>query len=294
MGDYQTEILSVLKEHWLKLALLSMAFYLVITKEINVQLQLNAAHHNERAVHILSDVQETKAVALPAKLDLKEGQGKEDQGEKKVAAEPVKKGLLNIMDFWLKPKESIIEKEKKPLKTIKEIGNLTLILSPDYIDKYHISKAQIKEKMDYCISYVKRFVPVAIEERKKYGIPASIKLAQALLESNVGDSRLCKENNNHFGIKCFERRCSKNHCSNFTDDSHKDFFRKYPSSWESFRAHSEVLESSRYKSLKKIPVSDYKAWAFGLRKAGYATDKAYAEKLILIIEALELWRLDLD
>ena len=127
---------------------------------------------------------------------------------------------------------------------------------------------------------------------KKYGIPASITIAQGLLESDAGQSRLAVNNNNHFGIKCFARNCKPGHCSNHSDDSHKDFFRKYKSVWESYRAHSLFLQRSRYQHLRKIPRSDYKSWAKGLSKAGYATDKKYADKLVTLIENLKLHRFD--
>ncbi len=140
-------------------------------------------------------------------------------------------------------------------------------------------------------AYVRRFAKVAQAEMKKYKIPASIKLAQGLIESNAGDSRLSLKNNNHFGMKCFSKKCKKGHCSNFTDDSHKDFFRVYNTSWESYRAHSHLLNGKRYKHLKRLG-KDYKAWAHGLKKAGYATDKRYAEKLIQLIERLQLDRYD--
>jgi len=126
----------------------------------------------------------------------------------------------------------------------------------------------------------------------KFGVPASIILAQGLLESDAGDSRLSTNNNNHFGIKCFSRTCRKGHCSNFTDDSHKDFFRKYQNAWESYRAHSQLLRAPRYTHLYKLGKSDYKSWAMGLKRAGYATDKYYGEKLINLIEDLELQEYD--
>lgn len=148
------------------------------------------------------------------------------------------------------------------------------------------------EKIKNQQNYLTRFVEVAKSEMKKYGIPASIILAQGLIESNAGDSPLAKENNNHFGIKCFSKSCHKGHCSNFSDDSHKDFFRKYATAWESFRAHSILLGGERYLHLKKLKKTDYKGWAHGLQKAGYATDKRYAEKLIHIIEEMELYRFD--
>jgi len=141
-------------------------------------------------------------------------------------------------------------------------------------------------------NYVKRFAAVAKAEMKKFGIPASITLAQGLIESDAGFSRLAKANNNHFGMKCFSKKCSKGHCSNFTDDSHKDFFRKYETAWESYRAHSRMLNGKRYRPLHQLEKHDYKAWAKGLKKAGYSTDKRYAEKLIHIIEELRLYEYD--
>ncbi len=138
------------------------------------------------------------------------------------------------------------------------------------------------------LSYVDRFAGVAREESLRYGIPASITLAQGLLESNAGYSNLATKNNNHFGIKCFSKACTKGHCRNFSDDHHKDFFRVYANPWESYRAHSELLQKSRYRHLKKLNMRDYKNWARGLQKAGYATDPKYATKLIHIIEDLGL------
>ena len=150
-----------------------------------------------------------------------------------------------------------------------------------------------KEKYKKELLYIDRFSNVAQTEMEKYGIPASIKLAQALLETNVGTSRLATKNYNHFGMKCFSKKCRKGHCSNFSDDSHKDFFRIYDNAWESYRAHSLLLTSnSRYKNLFKLDKTDYKAWAKGLKKAGYATDKNYAEKLIRSIEELQLYKFD--
>lgn len=144
------------------------------------------------------------------------------------------------------------------------------------------------EKTKKQLAYVERFAKVAQEEMRQFNIPASITLAQGIIETNAGQSPLAKKNNNHFGIKCFSKSCKKGHCSNFSDDSHKDFFRKYNSSWESFRAHSKLLTYKRYKHLTKLEPTDYKNWAIGLKKAGYATDKNYHKKLIQLIEDLHL------
>ncbi len=141
------------------------------------------------------------------------------------------------------------------------------------------------------LAFIKQYESVAKTEMKKFGIPASIKMAQALIESRAGTSRLAKGNNNHFGIKCFSRNCKKGHCTNATDDHHKDFFRKFGSAWESWRSHSNLLMGKRYKGLQKHG-KDYKEWAKGLKKAGYATDKTYDRKLINTIEKYNLYQLD--
>lgn len=139
-------------------------------------------------------------------------------------------------------------------------------------------------------NYIKRFHKVAQDEQAKYDIPASISIAQGILESSAGTSTLAVQNKNHFGIKCFKRNCPKGHCTNHSDDTHKDFFRKYQNSWESWREHSLFLSGSNYKHLKKS--KNYKVWAIGLQEAGYATNKNYAKNLINIIEDYELYKYD--
>ncbi len=171
-------------------------------------------------------------------------------------------------------------------------SNLGLILHPELAKKNQIDPNVMEYKRAKVDNYIKRFAKTAQSEMHKYGVPASITLAQGLLESNVGESYLSTTANNHFGMKCFSRTCKPGHCINALDDSHKDFFRNYETAWESFRAHSELLQGKRYAALKELKQSDYKGWAKGLSKAGYATDPAYAQKLIDIIEALELTKYD--
>lgn len=144
------------------------------------------------------------------------------------------------------------------------------------------------EKEKRTKAYIKRFKGLAISESKKFGIPASIKMAQGILETNSGASELAKKNNNHFGIKCFSRSCAKGHCSNFNDDSHKDFFRKYGSAWESWRAHSNLL-SSKYRSCIK---KSWRGCAACLKQKGYATAKHYELSLVNLIEKYHLYELD--
>lgn len=154
------------------------------------------------------------------------------------------------------------------------------------------AEAPVSDKRQRQLKYIERFAKVAQGEMEKFGIPASITLAQGLLESDAGKSVLASRSNNHFGIKCFEKNCSRGHCTNFSDDSHKDFFRKFGTAWESYRAHSLFLQRAHYQFLYQLKSTDYQGWAKGLQKAGYATDQQYAQKLIRLIEELGLQKYD--
>lgn len=139
-------------------------------------------------------------------------------------------------------------------------------------------------------AYIERFKEIAREEMNKNGIPASIKLAQGLLESGNGNSDLAIKANNHFGIKCNSEWRGK---SIRKDDDEKDeCFRVYNSPDESYKDHSEFLKRKRYEDLFKLEKNDYKGWAQGLKAAGYATNPKYPELLIGIIERYKLYRFD--
>lgn len=170
-----------------------------------------------------------------------------------------------------------------------QFHNVSFLLDPNLAEREDVPEEVVAAKIKACKDYVRKYAQIAKVEEQKMGIPASITLAQGILESDAGGSRLTKAAENHFGIKCFSNHCKKGHCKNFTDDTHKDFFVVYQSAWQSFRAHSNFLKAgSRYKSLFKLSKHDYKAWANGLKNAGYATDRRYNEKLIMIIERLNL------
>ena len=172
-------------------------------------------------------------------------------------------------------------------------GTLTCSIDPNFAKRNGLADELVAEKNRLCADYLEKFAPIAMAEMRKFGIPASIILAQGLLESDAGQSKLARSTNNHFGIKCFSRSCPKGHCANFTDDSPKDCFVKYPSAWGSFRAHSAFLRSSnRYSALFKLDKNDVAGWAHGLSRAGYATDKRYGDKLLAIIAAFDLMRFD--
>lgn len=141
------------------------------------------------------------------------------------------------------------------------------------------------------LNYLEKFGPVAHEEMKAFGIPASITLAQGILESAMGYGRLATEGNNHFGIKCHREWSGKRIYHD--DDKKGECFRVYKDPITSYRDHSLFLSSrSRYAFLFDIKVNDYKAWAKGLKKAGYATDPKYPGKLIRLIEQFDLTRFD--
>jgi len=139
--------------------------------------------------------------------------------------------------------------------------------------------------------YIASYKNLAIKQMKESGIPASIILAQGCLESGNGNSRLTVEANNHFGIKCHTSWDGERIYHD--DDALQECFRKYPTPEGSYRDHSDFLRyRDRYKSLFDLPPTDYKAWAYGLKKAGYATLPEYAERLIKIIEENKLYVYD--
>jgi LysM repeat protein len=150
-------------------------------------------------------------------------------------------------------------------------------------------------------SYIEVYKDVAIDEMARTGIPASIKLAQAVLESNAGRSHLAIYGNNHFGIKCgkyWDGPAVMREDDDFENGKLvKSCFRSYPSPEFSFIAHSEFLmdpkKDYRYGFLFELPETDYKAWAKGLKRAGYATNPKYPDQLISIVERFELYQFDL-
>ena len=152
------------------------------------------------------------------------------------------------------------------------------------------ASGQTGERMSRA-EYIKTYKELAIAEMKRSGIPASITMAQACIESGDGNSRLAKKANNHFGIKCHDDWNGKE--IHHDDDKKNECFRKYTSVHESFRDHSNyLLSKSRYEFLFELDPFDYKAWARGLKKAGYATDPSYAGALIGVIEEYKLYALD--
>ena len=185
-------------------------------------------------------------------------------GAKKVSIRYAKAPEKTLKKFEVKPSKV----ELKSYKTKKELS--------------------VAERVN---NYVATFSPVASEEMKIYDIPASITLAQGILESGMGDSRLALAANNHFGIKCHSEWGGKRIYHD--DDEKGECFRVYKDPRTSYRDHSLFLTSRpRYNFLFDLKIDDYKGWAKGLKKAGYATDPKYPDKLISLIERYRLGRFD--
>lgn len=267
-GSYTTFIPMMPKmgRKWQLIALALIAWF-VMSKDVSVQFNLST--DTRTLLDLTLEHQALQGLAKPV-----------TQTDNMTITTP-KPVNVSLLESTVESAENVSE----PIVTDDDIGNA-------FTNTTYTGNLDREVKRRKQISYVKRYAKVAREEMRRFGIPASVTMAQALIESDCGESRLARDNNNHFGIKCFSKTCKKGHCSNYTDDSHKDFFRNYNNIWESYRAHSQLLQKSRYKSLYKLSKTDYKSWSRGLKKAGYATDKRYADKLIRLIEDLQLYRLD--
>lgn len=142
------------------------------------------------------------------------------------------------------------------------------------------------------VQYIEKYKSIAVSQMRQYHIPASITMAQALLESGAGNSTLAKKSNNHFGIKVSTGWTGPYVLAN--DDRPNERFRKYDRVEDSYEDHSKFLQKSRYASLFQLDPLDYKAWARGLKACGYATNPSYASLLINIIDLYDLHDLDED
>ncbi len=161
--------------------------------------------------------------------------------------------------------------------------SLSLLCSSAWADSQH--------KLSSYQKYIQQYGNLAVYHQQKYHIPASITLAQGLLESGAGQSDLARRSNNHFGIKCHSEWRGKS--VRHDDDLRGECFRKYKRVEDSYEDHSRFLaERPRYAPLFRLDIKDYRGWARGLQKCGYATDRAYANKLIKVIEDYELYRYD--
>ena len=180
-------------------------------------------------------------------------------------------------------KKRVVTSDKKP--TVKEKKEKLLIPQLEPVKKPSISNAKKTHQ------YILKFAPIAIKKMHEHNIPASITLAQGILESGSGKSPLAIRSNNHFGIKCHKGWQGKS--VTHDDDEKGECFRKYQHPESSYEDHSQfLLTRKRYASLFRLRHTDYKGWAYGLKKAGYATDKKYPHKLIDLIHKYDLTKYD--
>ena len=171
---------------------------------------------------------------------------------------------------------------------MKRIFRLTAIIAFLFIS---ITTVQAQRRNARYNEYIKQYAPLAVEQMQRHKIPASITLAQGLLESGAGYSELARKSNNHFGIKCGGNW--RGRTVRHDDDARNECFRAYRNPKDSYEDHSDFLKrGARYAFLFKLKITDYKGWARGLKKAGYATDPSYANRLITIIEDYELYKYD--
>lgn len=184
-------------------------------------------------------------------------------------------------------------------KVFLPIALLIVLLSSCKTRQYHRNNKQIEKDANKAnpnftdfttLSYIDAFKTVAIEEMNTYGIPASITLAQGIIESGSGNSSLAKYANNHFGIKCTSEWKGKAYYKD--DDKSNDCFRVYKDARESYKDHSEFLKRKRYSALFELDKNDYVNWAKGLKQAGYATNPKYPDMLINTIEKYNLHQYD--
>lgn len=178
---------------------------------------------------------------------------------------------------------------------VKSVETKPVIKKDSVKSKTEVLEATSKVKVTAQMvnDYVDKFKEIAKHNMREHGVPASITLAQAILESGAGTGALCLKANNHFGIKCHKEWGGDS--VSHDDDAPQECFRKYEEPSQSFTDHSLFLTSRPwYAPLFKLQKNDYKGWAFGLKKSGYATDPKYPNKLIGLIEKYQLNRFDAE
>ena len=182
----------------------------------------------------------------------------------------------------------------KPIETKKTETN-TASNNPKNESKTEVLEATSKVKVttEIVLAYIDQYKEVAKKNMKNHGVPASIALAQAILESGAGTGDLSSQANNHFGIKCHKDWNGES--VKHDDDEAQECFRKYNKVYDSYEDYAAFLKGRKwYQPLFKLEINDYKGWAYGLKKAGYATDPNYPSKLIGIIERYQLNKYDAE
>jgi len=208
------------------------------------------------------------------------------------------KSVVRKSSYELKVANSPRKPVHKPLLVKKQSANSTISSESKYDLKSTSTEileatTRVKVTTEMVLVYIEKYKAVAKENMEKTGIPASVTLGQAILESGAGTGPLSVQANNHFGIKCHNEWTGPS--IRYTDDEENECFRKYDDPSQSFKDHSFFLTSRpRYASLFQLDKTDYTSWAKGLKAAGYATDPKYPDKLIGLIERYKLYQFDVE
>lgn len=269
------DVATFFRKNWFNILLLSILMHMTLQKDIQFNLSLSSSTIFEESNYVTSE----KLI-----------RSKDAQSSKSTFS------FGNFL-FDSKKSENAEKKSKSRAKFEKLAGSsksketshssfFSFVFYHDTSGKHPIDPSILNERRKLCNAYLNRFAPVAISEMKKFGIPASIKLAQALLESEAGQQPVTQETNNHFGVQCFTKHCTSNHCTQGTSEPGR--YRMYENAWLSFRDHSLLLGSNRYKHLHDLRKTNYQAWAKGLSEAGYSHKINYATELIQLIEYFHL------
>ena len=200
--------------------------------------------------------------------------------------------ILAFLSFFIVScgaKKNVVKSSKrKRTKQTEVVRKLPSVKQKEHVKKLAKKSPNLNK---YTLTYIKKYAPLAVLKMHEFKIPASITLAQGILESGNGRSTLASKSNNHFGIKCHRGWTGERVYHD--DDKKDDCFRKYDYVEHSYNDHSKFLTGrKRYAFLFKLRKTDYKGWAKGLKKAGYATDKKYPKKLIKIIQTYQLFAFD--
>lgn len=276
------------RQNWLRISFFIGFLFIISQKEMSIQLTFGSDGTEAKASVVQTSLAPTKLVSYQEKKKEAPINSSPKWWEKIQKESDDIRDKLNLANSATAVGLGLSAAQQKKAA---RFSNLGFVLSPGFAKEHKIAPSIVRFKKQICLDYIDKYAKTAQEEAKLYNIPASITLAQGLLESNAGDSKLATKEKNHFGIKC-RKKCIGCRCANYTDDSRYDMFRIFDSAWMSFREHSKLLQNTRYKKLHSYERTNYKAWANGLQSAGYATDKRYAKKLIQIIEAFELDRFD--
>ena len=194
-----------------------------------------------------------------------------------------KKSVIQTTRYGSKSKTSVARNHKKATTKKSNTNNSETVTLE--------ATTRVKVTNEMILAYIEKYNGVAQSNMRKYGIPASVILGQAILESGSGTGPLCVQANNHFGIKCHKDWSGAS--IKYDDDSVGECFRKYDNPSDSFRDHALFLTAgARYLPLFSLDKKDYKAWANGLKDSGYATDSLYPTKLIALIERYQLYKYD--